>query len=436
MDRKIIYLSEKYFEYLLGIIFIGTTLYIATKGAILHNDSDGYLNMSIIRLPVYSLFVQLFYFKKFEILLIVSQMSFICASIYILVKNLKENLGIQAFWCLLLSIVLLYPSIFGIKIGNSVLSEAIAYPLYLLLFHFLSLAIFTENQKYIGKSLLILFALLLTRGQFLYFVPIVILLLIWICVRKRDYKKGIPLLLVSCILPFAVSITDHIYHKVANGYFEATPWTGLHLLTPAMYVANATDVEIYKTEKERYFFEKIQKKLWERNLSIYQREADGIDATEFYRTNYTRIANWTIYDYGKELLPPSLTPEEKFIELEKITTKLAGPLIIKNFGAWSKLSFKNFVEGFKSNLLVLFYFIILGYSGTALLKRKVTNTSKVLFLGALLTISNTATVAVGMHTIERFTFYNDWFFFLAIFLMLFNLKKLEGNKPRMESQLT
>lgn len=47
-----------------------------------------------------------------------------------------------------------------------------------------------------------------------------------------------------------------------------------------------------------------------------------------------------------------------------------------------------------------------------------TNKVKFIIIGSLFTILNVAIVAIGMETIKRFTFYNDWIFFLIIFVFL------------------
>ncbi|MGB3343029.1 MAG: hypothetical protein WBA61_03880 [Aequorivita sp.] len=420
------FLSE-HFKKVLLVIFVGATFYAVLGGIQIYNDSEGYLNMSIIRLPVYALLTQVFYQEDLPAILVIFQITSVCISIYLLVNNFRKNLDLSPGWLLLLACILLYPCVFGEKIANAVLSEAIAYSLYLLVFHFFSLALFTEKTKYVLWSLPILFLLLLTRGQFVFLVPIAVALLLWISFKKKIWSRNLALMVLLVALPFLVSLTDKTYHLAANGHFVSTPWTGLHLLTPVLFVSQAEDVTIFKDEEERQFFNAIFAKLWERKLNIHHPDLAGVDKTYLYREKFTRIANWTINDYGKETLDNSLSADEKYIEIERLTMKMAPPLIIKNFKAWFILNFKNFLAGFGSLTISSFYFILLVFCGVLLARRRHGNNLRILFFGAALTIANIATVAVGMHTIKRFTFYNDWVFFLTVFLLLIALQKSTRN---------
>ena len=424
---------SKQFTKVLLLIFVVATFYAVLGGVQIYNDSEGYLNMSIIRLPVYALLVQVFYQENLPVILVIFQMTSVCISIYLLVNNLRKNLNLSPGWLLLLACILLYPCVFGEKIANAVLSEAIAYSLYLLVIHFFSLTLFTEKTKFVRWSLPILFLLLLTRGQFVFLVPIALVLLLWIGFKKKIWRRNLILIVLTVILPFLVSLTDKTYHLAANGHFIHTPWTGIHLLTPVLFVSQAEDVTLFKDKEEREFYNAIFAKLWERKLNIYHPDLAGIDKPYLYREKFTRIANWTINDYGKEILNNSLSEDEKYIEIERLTMKMAPPLIIKNFREWTKLNFKNFLTGFGNLTMFSFYIILLVFCGVLLGRGRHGNNLRILFFGTVLTIANMATVAVGMHTIKRFTFYNDWIFFLAVFLLLIALQKSTRN-PEIDQQ--
>ncbi|OAB81810.1 hypothetical protein [Cochleicola gelatinilyticus] len=417
MIGSILLFTERYFNYLLIGMLVLTVGYVLTGGLELYNDSDGYIDQSIIRLPAYALVLQLFYSESTSIPLLLFQSLSVCGAVYLLSMNVKKHLQLPAIVCLALAAVLLLPAVFGSRYANSVLSEALAYPLYLLVVHFFSLGFFRNQSKYIGYGSGVVFVLLLTRGQFLYLIPVALLLLGWISFQLKTFRSNSWLFIMIIAVPFLTSLTDKTYHKITNGHFVTTPWTGLHLLSPAVYVANRNDGALFLDTEAQHFFDAIYAKLDERALNIHHPDVVHIDQTEYYRFKYSRIANWTLYDYGKNVLLPNGTEDEKFIKLDTVTKQMAFPLIVKNWKAWLSLNLKNFNSGFGSSFVLLFYGIFFVFSSWMLF-RKPSNTVKIIWLATTLTLLNMALVSIGMHTIKRFSFYNDWVFFLVLFLML------------------
>ena len=101
------------------------------------------------------------------------------------------------------------------------------------------------------------------------------------------------------------------------------------------------------------------------------------------------------------------------------------PLILNNWKLWIKLYIKNFLNAFNNTKYALLIFIILFFS-LIKLKKKPSKEIKFIFLGSLFLISNVLIIAIGMHTVKRFTFYNDWLIFLIIFILLNTLTKYKA----------
>jgi O-antigen ligase len=66
---------------------------------------------------------------------------------------------------------------------------------------------------------------------------------------------------------------------------------------------------------------------------------------------------------------------------------------------------------------MLLYVIILLFGVVGMIKKEKV-VYKVVSLLSILTLANVALVALGMHTIKRFTFYNDWVLFLIVFILM------------------
>ena len=391
-------------------------------------DSEGYLTMSIIRSPIYPIFLyvlKLIFNTFFEVATIFFQILFNIFSIHYLVRNLKKHIKINPIWYLLLTIILLFPCVYNLNISNRFLSESISYSLYLLVISNFINAFLKENNKYILYSIPLLIILILTRSQFLFLVPIGILIILWTSIKENKLKKNSWLLIAFLCIPIITTITDKTYHSIVHDHFVSTPWAGIHLITPAFFVADKEDSKLYNDPAEKEFFTKVYRRLEKDKLNLNTLDLSKTDETSFYIQNFSKIANQTVYSYGKNILPKDLSENEKFIALDKITKNMAPPLILNNWKLWTKLYFKNFLNAFNNAKYALLIFIILFFALIKLNKRP-SNEIKFIFLGSLFLICNVLIVAIGMHTVKRFTFYNDWVIFLIIFILLNTLTKYKA----------
>ncbi len=424
-------ISEKRFKYSLYVIYLIVFVIVISRPIAFFPDSEGYLDMHINRLPLYPLLlksVQAVATESFSLIVIVLQALLGLYSVHYCVKVFKSNLNIHLIWYIILAVLLLAPYVYNHIIANRFLSEAIAYPLYLLVITRIINSFFTENRNYLLRTLPFLFLLLLTRSQFLFLIPISIFVLLYISYRKQSYKSNLGLFILLIIFPVLTSTADRIYHWYAHDHFVTTPWTGIHLLTPAMYVADKSDGHVFSSEKEKIFFDEIYNHLEQKKLNIHHIDSKEQDDTAYYISNYAAIANGTIYNEGKEMFATGLTENEKYIALDRLTKRMSLPLVIDNFGSWFRIYLKNFIHAFQNARYMVLFLILLCFS-LVKLKKHTSNTIKFIAIGSLLTLSNAALVAIGMHTLKRFTFYNDWIIFLIIFALLdILIKNLSRNE--------
>jgi O-antigen ligase len=183
-------------------------------------------------------------------------------------------------------------------------------------------------------------------------------------------------------------------------------------------VADEQDYLLYDSEFEQQFFKSIYTQLINKNLNIHHLKEDKFnDESSFYILHFSEISNRTLYDYGKELVGPKISESEKFIALDELTKKMVLPLVLDNFGLWLKVYIKNIVNGFGNSKYLLLYVILLIFGLSGMVKKH-NEVYKTVSLLLILTFGNIALVALGMHTIKRFTFYNDWVVFLVLFILM------------------
>ncbi|MGH1385353.1 hypothetical protein [Kordia sp.] len=410
----------------IGILFLITFVIVLRNPVEMFPDSIGYLNMHIIRTPGYPLFLQLIqtiFGDNYEIGIVIFQILLGCFSVYYFIHKLRSNQVLNEFFSVCFAFVLLLPFISGLKIANNILTESISYSLYLILVaKFISFFI-SKQVKELYYTLPILGLLLITRYQFIYLIPLALLMIFWISYQQKSFKKHALIIVLFITLPLIASLADRTYHKVVHGHFVSTPWTGMNMITAAFFVSDAEDKTLFESPLEKEFFQKTHYHLMEENMNINNLDLTTFHSpTQFYIGKFADITMGPIFNNGKEVLNDSLTKIERFIELDKMTRCMVKPLIWDNFSKWKRLYIQNAIHGFGGIKYVLLYFLIALYSLVALLKRDQTE-YKILGLTSLLLIGNVLIVAIGMHAVIRFTFYNDWVLFLTIFVLLNSLNK-------------
>lgn len=414
-------MTEKRFKYILLSILCTVFVVVIFRPIQFFPDSEGYLNMDIYRSAGYPIFLWLLKQVSgiyLDFVTIITQITIGLSAIYLFITRLKRLLKIHPLWFLFLTLIVATPYVYNHNLANNYLSEALTYPLYLLVTICFLECLILNNIKRLWISLPILIVLIMVRSQFLFMVPVALLIVLWFLFKQKDKKNYIVIGMAFIVLPLLTTLLDRTFHSIKHGYFVNTPWTGIPLLTPAFYVADEQDYQLYESEFEQEFFKSIHTKLVDRNLNIHHLNLDKFnDESSFYILHFSEISNETLFDYGKTLLGNNLSESQKYIGLDELTKKMYFPLLVDNFGLWSKLYIRNIVNAFGNSKFMLLYVIILLFGVVGMIKKEKV-VYKVVSLLSILTLANVALVALGMHTIKRFTFYNDWVLFLIVFILM------------------
>jgi len=410
----------------IGILFLITFVVVLNYPVAFFPDSQGYIDMHIIRTPGYPLFLQLIqtiFGDYYETATVIVQILFGCFSVYYFIDKLRSNKILNEFFSVCFAFTLLLPFLAGLKIANNILTESISYSLYLLLVaKFISFFI-SKQVKELYYSLPILVFLLITRYQFIYLIPVALGIICWISYQQKSFKKHAIIIVLFITLPLITSLMDRTYHKVVHGHFVSTPWTGMNMITAPFFISDAEDEVIFEDSTEKEFFQKAHKALIDKNMNINNLgESAKLSPTQFYIGNFAYIAMGPILKSGREVLGNSLNKTEFFIKLDNITNRMTKPLIIDNFSKWKRIYIQNAIHGFGGFKNVILY-IFIALCSLFFLWKKDQTIYKVLGLSSLVLIANVLIVAIGMHAVIRFTFYNDWVIFLTIFVLLNSLNK-------------
>ena len=406
-------MSKLLYKGAMTFIFLVVFLMVIKNPVIYYPDSQGYLDMSIIRSAGYPLFIAMIGFcfgNFFETALLIIQYSIGALAMIIVIKKLKTLLTLHRLWYIILTVILLMPYFFHNSIANRLLSEALAYPLYIIIVGFYVEALMTSKVKPLWFVLPLIFLLLLTRSQFLFIIPIGVIIVLKISVETKRTRFNLPLILAFFAMILMNSLADKTYHYAVHNSFVSTPWTGIHLITPAFFVADADDAAIFENSNENRYFKNVHDALTDKNLNINHLDTLGSKASsiDIYVHHFSEIANATIFEEGMALSDASLSRNDNIIAVDRLTKKMVFPLIRNNIKSYLKLNFRNFIHGFRDDKILIIFLLIFIVCTYKMIKPKTNSAYKLLFLVTGLALGNMALVSIGMHTISRFTFYNFW----------------------------
>lgn len=415
-------------KYIYYFIYILIGVFVVIKGAEYHTDSYAFFRMDFNRWLMYSSFLKFFitiFGDNFELPIIIVQYSFIAIAINFVVKTIKSVFNINFLSQLFLQLILLAPCVYLHFVANRLLSEALSYPLFLLLFSYCFKAFVAEDLKYLYKASLVLFALLLTRGQFIAVIPVLLILSIYVVYKQKNLRKNIPVFLLLIIVPMLSGLTEKIFNKAVHGNFIGNSMNYVHLISSSFYVSDQEDIDLFTDEDERAYFGLIHESLRLANMTRNQVVELKMDDYEFYELNFSNICNERVHELGLQYFRnKGLNYYEQNIKLNKLCSQMVLPLFKNNFNNWTKLFYKNVKNSFGSSKQMLLMLMLLIYALVQLLKTN-SNLYKFISLAILLMFANNTLISGIIHSIKRYLFYFDWVIFAIIILLFHTISKIE-----------
>lgn len=333
---------------ILGVIF----LLCLREGIILTPDSGTYISLSAIRIGLYPLTILLFQtiFKEHALqALVVFQLGFAITASYQLATFLRSvfNLPPLMYWVLIA--VFLSPLIV-FKSANEIMSEGLAYPLFLVSSHFLLKGVLYRNIRFLLAFSFSIFLLSFTRQQYLFFYVIGFFAFLYLYFFENDFNKKIKFFLAiifSCSLFF---VSEKTYHYIYHGSFSGTPFTGIQLLIRPLYVSSMDSYKSFEEPKQREFVKEVMEEIFNRNLMDQdpnKRELTGF--TLHYNTICHQISSPLLGKIWQPLVNESNMDYLQTINQQTIDISLK--LIKNNFNNYLKSYIKGAIHGFGGYIL-------------------------------------------------------------------------------------
>jgi len=422
-------LSDKVFKYLNILTGLFVLIFLLVKGMHIGEDTSGYLETDPIRSAGYSsviLFFQFIFEIHYLYVIFLVQLAFVLFSIYYFLNFIKDRFQLTNFTVFLISFIYFY---YYLKFAGNISTEPLSYAFFLLFVKFFLEALFDSNKKSLFISYGLLIILVLIRGQFYFLYPVVIVVLLFLFFKNRDWKfllKNLSYFFISIII---ANLLDKTYHYIRHDKFVGTPFMGLQLVTDALYVSKQSDSIAFEgINKEMYI--KISKKITDQGFTLesLKKNISSVSPSQIifhYNHAYNEICH-----RNAKVIVGSYFKNPKKIEywenIDEITIEMAKKIIIRNPFDFIKIFVYDILRnGFFSNSILIFFIIGLVYS-VRFMNTSLNNELFIfLIFASLLVIMNYLLVALVEPILQRYTFYTSVIYYTSLFIFISKVNKIK-----------
>ena len=398
-------------NYILEILVLAfiLLLLVYSSDPVLYKDSSRYLKGSLNDPPLYSniILVMQSIFKNLESVVVLQTILMGFAIIY-LTKTLAITFNLDIFNKTIIILFLLPPCL---KFYNILLTEPISYSFALLFVSFVIKLIYNFNLKNLVWSSFFALMLLLTRNQFVFLYPIIVILYLGIFMTDRSKKKFV-LLIISFLSIFLISNSLTALNKFIkkNSLENKTVLdndNGLYnfIYIDAIYISKIEDTKLFKGQNLQKTFAEIFNELNKKKALLKYYNGRG-----HFGTSYALIRNDANY-YLKDLAI------RENISIIKIKKEISIKLIKANLNKYIKHIFKKFYDS--SWLFIFVPLFILLASSIGFLKYKSCLSLLMIFISSF-SLANHSVIYFFSRVQPRYFIYSDFVLLIFIFI-IFNI---------------
>ncbi len=390
--------QHKFLSVLCCIIF---TVLIA-QGPYLQSDSGGYLEASSSRGLFYPFFLntcRLIWNNLYGVILVqlVLGLGTCFYAVACFAKLFEKRFGV--FLQIGLFVGLALPYIGHTIIGNTILTEPLAYPLFLLLFCQLLLWKKFEDTRHFFIALGLALCLMLTRKQFGYVFTGFYGWIFLDLIHRKKVKLHIflwPIAFFVCGL-----LMEKSYMFAKTGHFTSTP-SGVFIIASPLYVAKASDVDLLKTPEQKRFLEEALKERDKQKLGMLQE--DYANFAWPYHKKFEIIHDILRFEITNKAMQDLNLGA---LESEKLLSDVTFVVLKNNLADFAKVYYRNVVN----NMGGYYYFYLVCCAFAVCLWRLIAREKNfLLYFGLLLTtlqFLNYGIVAIFLPVLRRYAIYTD-----------------------------
>ncbi len=412
-------------------LYVLVSIYVVMTGVITEPDTISYVGFSLITPPGYGTF--LFVFRKlfgeeyYFFVIVFLQWILGLGSCLYLNQILKKTFKIDKRLLIFIDVILVAPIFIPEYLTvNKIVTQGLAYPFFLFVIAFLVQYFFLKQKKYIWFLLTAICLTMLVRTQFLFILPVLLLLMIYQWYSTKNHKRFIVPILVLVLMPFVISGIQKSFNYVVHGKYINISSTGLQVMILPFFVADADDYQIYDDPNTQAYYKHMYQIALDRKLldDFYVPVNDNV--FHHFDYNFVKISYGVLSLEGRKfLMPENPDSHEALIANDQFLMQMWLPLLLDNFWKCVDLFYKNIEHAF-GGFYIMWLCILLLIASFYIWKEYKDRLALFSLIVLLLMFSNILLICMVQHSIGRYMIYHQWFIpVLFVILMDCILKRKE-----------
>ena len=383
---------------------------------VLYSDAQRFLSGSFNNTPLYQIVINVMVsiFKTLSSVVIL-QTLLIGLSIILFTNTVSIYFNLDILKKLLVSIFLFLPII---EFYDILLTEPICYSFSLFFVSFVIKLIYDLSIRNLIWSGIFVILLLISRNQFLFLYPIILLVYLGIFIIHSS-KKTLVFLVISFLSIFIIHNSLMIFNKKINNVkYENNNLINskrgiFHFIyIDSMYISSKKDAELFKDQETKKLFNEIFTILDDRKaISKYYNGRGHFGLSYAVIRDVTKDKLYYIKDQENNL----------YMNIKK---EISIKIISANLIDYIKLIFKKFYDS--TWLFIFIPFFVLLASSLEFFRHKSSLSFVIIFLSSF-TLANHSVVYVFGRVQPRYFIYTDFIFLIFIFIIISNFFKKKTN---------
>jgi hypothetical protein len=242
-----------YFLYGIILVVLVPQWFMAIK---LAPDSLSYIQMWSNRPPLLPILLRLdqFFFNQHFYLFHTIQIGLMAYALIVVDRWIRRRFPVPHWVVAVALLLFLLPTYIFFGGGRYILSEALSFPLFvLLLTHFFDF--FLDRRLKSAVYFSVLSALLiLTRDQFYFLYGIMAVSIFWLLFYKEKKQKIFKIAMIFLATAVLVGLVSRTYQYIINQHFRTTTSKSVLLLVQPLFFSNVKDANRFKDKRIRKAF--------------------------------------------------------------------------------------------------------------------------------------------------------------------------------------
>ncbi len=439
--------SKRSWPLLLVLISIFMVFYFLV-GVVYANDSHSYFNDSVRVGPLYPLIIQIFDFvfpsDIYVNILVFFQELLAAYAIFSLMTFIRDRFSVRTTFWYLLSIgfagtyFLRYLLVGETALySNTILSEAITYPLYFIFVKYAFAAWDQNDTRYFTTAFILALILACARGQLIFLILVLVILFFALLSHKNHQeKRAFWVRMLICITCYILGI---IFIPLGYNYFRSgnfsQPTIGNEVVLGAvLYNSDLDDANLFPAGSEEYEIIYETLSLCEDAQLTYKSAPRGFfNSFIHYQASHDPVRSELMKVITNHYKNKLIDINSKPIMLVKLSTDILPVLLKNNFIQYIHTSMINCFAGLvRSNSIFNIpgiYWSIFVYSigaiGFALSAKscELQSERRLILTVYICTLTNAVFCSFGVHELSRYVYYNFGLIYLSLMLVLLGLMK-------------